>query len=250
MRSGKMHSVLSRRYLVPVFLAVTALLCSTCNGQLKRLKPPYQVKPIRNTPLDPSTLLPPSKEATSSLGIVVLPPYIDEKGNVWSKQFSNKPVAKAHIKHFHNKPEAWWVSDYKDSSGAPQPRRAPRSYDRVETLGNVAKDDKVSPKIETASSRMSIRTRINPKTGQVVREVLRDGSVQRSSVIGKATLETDDSGQQIWVYGDKSIPAAASSVPVKQLSPEQQIAVGILQILDSAARRQQQNEAEQQPDEQ
>jgi hypothetical protein len=237
---------LPRQICQLVLLLVIAVCCSPCHGQLNRIKPPYTIKPIKNTPLDPGTLVPPSKEATSSVGIVPVSPYIDEKGIVWSRGISNKPVGKANIKYFKNTPDAWWVSDYKDSNGAPKPRRAPQRYDRVETLGNTADDDDdASPKIDASSAQMSIRTRINPKTGQVTREVLRNGKVTSSKVIGKARSETDDSGQTIWVHGKTSVPAPASATPPAQLSSEQKIAVGILQILDAARRKQQQDQQDQ-----
>lgn len=253
MRPRILQRVLPRQICRLVLLFVIAACCSPCHGQLNGIKAPYTLKPLKNTPLDPRTLVPPSKEATSSLGIVSVSPFIDEKGIVWSKGISNKPVGKAVIKYFKNKPEAWWVSDYKDSNGAPKPRRAPQKYDRVETLGNTADDDAdddASPKIEESSAQMSIRTRINPKTGQVTREVLRNGKLTSSKVIGKASSATDDSGQKIWVHGEKNVPAAASATPPTQLSSEQQIAVGILQILDVAGRKNQRDQQDQDSEDQ
>ncbi len=92
--------VLPRQICRLVLLSVIAVCCSPCHGQLNRIKPPYAFKPIKNTPLAPRTLVPPSKEATSSVGIVPVSPYIDEKGIVWSNGISNKPVGKAAIKYF------------------------------------------------------------------------------------------------------------------------------------------------------
>lgn len=125
-----------------------------------------------------------------------------------------------------------------------------RSHRRVETLGNTADDEDASPKIETSSAQMSIRTRINPNTEQVTREVLRNGELTCSKVIGKARSATDDSGRKIWVHGEKNVPAAASATPPTQLSSEQQIAVGILQILDAAGRKNQRDQQDQDSEDQ
>ena len=227
---------------IPILLATAA--CSRCDAQLNRIKPPYNSAPLKGTPLDPRTLLPRSKESTSSLQ-VVQPPWIDENGNVWPGSSNtgdrpSRPVAKAKIAFPYNTTDAWWVSDYRNALGKVAPRRAPRKYDRTEVLGKQKPGESTagtSGKIETESGSSSIRTEINPATGQVVRRVLRNGSVKSATVIGQANLQTSANGQRRWVYGSQSVAASQQNSSAGKQTPEEQLAIGILQILDAAAKK-------------
>lgn len=232
------------RSVLSVLLAIA--LGSPCAAQIDRI---YKSRPIRNTPLDPRTLIPPSKETHSDLQ-VVQPPYIDENGNVWPGRSdtgdrASRPVAKAKIGFPVNKTDAYWVSNYSNALGTPSPRRAPRKYDRTEQLGREAAGEPTagtSGKIETESGSTSIRTQINPVTGQVVRQVLRNGSVKSASVVGQAKLQTSGNGQRRWVHGNQSVVAQQQGGVTGNQTPEQQLAIGILQILDAAAKKKQQKD--------
>jgi len=227
-----------------ISIVVTTAVCSPCEAQINRIKPPYKSAPLKGTPLDPRTLLPPAKETHSHLQ-VVQKPYIDANGNVWpgssnTGDRAGRPVAKARIAFPYNQTDAWWVSDYKNALGSPDPTRAPRKYDRTEALGKQKPGESTagtSGKVETESGSSSIRTEINPVTGQVVRRVLRNGSVKSSTVVGQANLQTSANGQRRWVYGSQSVAASQQNTSAGKQTPEEQLAIGILQILDAAAKK-------------
>ena len=91
--------------------------------------------PVDNTPLDPDTWRPGSggQEDSGSSVQVVTSPSIDNNGNVWSGSGSsgggNRIVGKATLKR-DSSGRAYWVSNYSNIYGRPQPVRATK-YDGI-----------------------------------------------------------------------------------------------------------------------
>ncbi|MDA1231891.1 MAG: hypothetical protein O2856_14050 [Planctomycetota bacterium] len=158
----------------------------------------------RNDPLRghyPHLKFRPPAESTSEIAVVT-PPSIDEAGNVWSGSGSGGSrgtiVGRADL-IFNGMGQAWFMSRFGNIYGKPSPRRASQYDRRGNTTGNQTSPPQNAPNGQSAGSRVELRHRINPVTGQIFEGGFTNGVLKGERVVGMARLQQMPNGLWYWV---------------------------------------------------